>query len=114
MDDPRKLYRTTDPNTSRAAAEHIYASLGDQHAKCAVALSRIRDANADELSDIVGFLCWRRINELVAKGWAYYTGDTRVMKSGLQGRVVAFKWPEETKEIGPKTSSDSQMSFFEV
>lgn len=79
----KPLARRSDPDTSHAAAASVVAGLSRQHASVLRVLATAgRPLAAEQISDIAGFDCWRRMNELVAAGHIEQTSGLHRNRSG--------------------------------
>jgi len=65
-DTPKDLVRHGDPDTSHYAAESMTVKiLSKQHRRILKAMAELNaPKSAEELSDFLGWDCWRRMNEL--------------------------------------------------
>lgn len=83
---PRALARTTDPDTSHAAAASIGESRERQHELILAALRRAgRPMGVEEIGDAVGLDVHRRVVELERAGKIVKTSEKHRNRSGRYG-----------------------------
>ena len=103
--------RTKDPYTSHVAGQSIESSLTQQHGQILEFLkARPEEAFAPEqISDVIGFQCWRRMSELENKDLIVETDELHRNRSNRQARkfrLVATRKPKEMPEIEEEAHSN--------
>lgn len=85
--------RNTDPDTSHAAA----AALSDKHTMMRTLLLVFAGHDAltsERACQLAGYTpadgAWKRVSDLLAKGWLIPTGDTAVGSAGRRQRLLAI------------------------
>ncbi len=86
--DPRRLARTTDPDTSHAAAKSMENQIGPQHQAVLSVLEQGFPLAAEEIEDFLGYSTWRRMGELERKGLIERTEEKHKNRSGR----MAYKY----------------------
>ena len=90
-DEPAKLARRADPNTSHAAARSLENC---QRLNALIAIYRDAGAHgltAEEAGDLAGFDgAWKRVSDLQRLGVIVDTGATRIARSNRQQRVLVI------------------------